>query len=52
MLISRLAVATALMTYATTPAHAEETADSEGETILVVGQRDAPIELAPRGLSV
>lgn len=52
MLISRLAVATALMTYAVTPAHAEEAADSEGATILVVGQRDAPIELAPRGLSV
>lgn len=36
-----------------TPAFAEEAAaDAPGDTILVVGQNDAPIEIAPRGLAV
>ncbi len=52
MSISRLAVAAVVASYAITPAHAEEAAEAEGETILVVGQRDTAIEIAPRGLSV
>lgn len=45
MSISRLAVATALMSCAITPAHAEEATDSEGETIHVImltGDRRSP----------
>ena len=53
MSISRMAVATALLSCAaTTPASADEALGSESETILVVGQHDAPIEIAPRGLAV
>ncbi|HKR18470.1 TonB-dependent receptor [Rhizorhapis sp.] len=53
MSISRMAVATALVSCtAITPASADEALESEGATILVIGQRDAPIEIAPRGLAV
>ena len=34
------------------PASASAAETEEGETILVVGQKDAPIEIAPRGLAV
>lgn len=51
MKISLIALATALVV--TTPALAEEeTAEAPAISILVVGQRDAPIEIEPRGLSV
>jgi iron complex outermembrane recepter protein len=52
MKTSLLAVATAL-TF-TTPAFAEDAADAEAESpaIIVVGQRDRPIEIEPRGLAV
>ena len=38
----------------TTPAFAENAAEAEADstTIIVVGQRDKPIEIAPRGLAV
>lgn len=53
MKISLIALAGALLV--ATPALAEEAADiaeSSGATILVVGQKDAPIEIEPRGLAV
>lgn len=50
MKISLIALATALVI--STPAFAEETAQVPPTSILVVGQREAPIEIAPRGLSV
>ncbi|MBT2133040.1 TonB-dependent receptor [Croceibacterium sp. LX-88] len=48
MSVSRIALAAAL-SLAAIPAHAE---DTESQLILVVGQRDAPISIDPRGLSV
>lgn len=46
-------IALAIALSAATPALADEAADASAEnTILVVGQKDAPIEIAPRGLSV
>src|SRR5687768_10641512 len=47
--ITSITVALAVTTTAFSPAEAEELAD---ETILVVGQRDHPISIEPRGLSV
>ncbi len=48
------AIALAVALAAATPALADEadTADSTDNSILVVGQRDKPIEIAPRGLAV
>ncbi|MEP7222766.1 MAG: TonB-dependent receptor [Novosphingobium sp.] len=51
MKTSLIAVSFALM--AATPALADETADTVADnTILVIGQKDAPIEIVPRGLAV
>ena len=50
---SHIALAAALCAATVQPAFAQNSADaSGGEAILVVGQRDAPIEIAPRGLAV
>lgn len=48
------AIALAVALAAATPALADEadTADAADNSILVVGQRDKPIEIAPRGLAV
>lgn len=52
MKTSLLAVATALLTHA--PAQAAETAEeaAAGETIIVVGQAEAPVTVVPRGLAI
>ena len=34
------------------PAWANTASDSEAETIFVIGQREAPIPVVPRGLSI
>lgn len=47
---SFLAIATILAS--ATPALADDAPADSPDTILVVGQRDAPIEIAPRGLAV
>ena len=50
--VSRRAVAALLALPFAVPVHAEEAALDDAGTILVVGQHDAPISIAPRGLSV
>lgn len=54
MKISLIALAAALIAAAPASASADEMAESDAleNSILVVGQRDKPIEVAPRGLSV
>lgn len=49
--LAALAVALCLSTCLSTPALADDTPDADS-TIIVVGQRDAPIEIEPRGLAV